>query len=177
MWGRFALGSLLAALAGIALVAPSAALAAPSNCEYCIDLPQGDGGGEEPTASSSGGGDADQPETTAPDTTEATTTTPTTTVPTTDDSGDTDEAGGAGGGKGGDGGGGAGKDPAANGGSRGNEINPAVDAEAAASTDSGGISPLLIIVAIVAATCVGLAIWRLRRDNVGGSPAEINPGA
>ena len=179
-YGTFAAGWLAAALALLVVLAPASALADSGDCEYCLTVPTGDGNGKDPTAQTSGGG-ADQPQSSDGSTSVDSTGTATG-DPATDESDDDSDQGAGAGGKGdSNGGGGGGKEGAGTGkGVLGDslEATPGGDATGAASTesDSGGISPLLIVIAVIAAACAGLAVWRLRgRLNLGGSRAETDP--
>jgi hypothetical protein len=179
--GKIALG-LIGALLCALMVAPAGALAA-GDCEYCVDIPGGDGNGQDPTANASGGsgdsgGDSSGDGSVAPTDT-GTVTTPTTDTGTTDDSSDDSNAGGAGGGKGGDG---NDKAVAGNGGDRHQDslapkAEPGNAVTTSSSDDGGGFPVILVAIAVLAAAGVGFAAWRARRGDGMGSPAQTGSGA
>lgn len=181
--GKLALGTMLAVVASMIAFCAPAAFAAPADCEYCVNIPDGDGGGTDPSANASGVNTSSQPSDVAA-------TTPnggTESNGGEDRSSSTGADGGAGGdsggtaaGKGGDGPKG-GEGASGDGGVNGSAGTPTVGAEPASSSDGGGVSPFLILIAVLAAGGVGLAIWQMRRasreNRVGGKPAATNPGA
>ncbi len=169
----------LAIFAAAALLAPSFAGAQAAVDEYDLgNLPNSEGG------SGGSGGDGDQSGAVASGSSDSSTpAAPTDTGSTEQSTDDTDSSAGVAAG-----GGGGGKPP-------GNEgagadradakhtkdlITPAKDADdipaqqASAATDDGGAPVLLIALAVIAAVCTGIAIWRMRRST--GDPAP-EPGA
>jgi cobalamin biosynthesis Mg chelatase CobN len=171
----------LAAMAACAAIAPAVAAGDAGGDEYTLNVP---GEGNNPVDDSNGGGDrsnasSDVSPATATDTTETTTT-------------DTDETtGGAGGGAGGGGGNGGekGDDSGGASGGSGSADKPRADligSESVAPTssssesDDGGVPVFLIAIAVLAAVCVGLAVWRMRRsdrDKGDAATREIDPRA
>jgi cobalamin biosynthesis Mg chelatase CobN len=161
-WGTRALFGALAALA-IAAAVPAVAGASPAEDEYDLNLPEADGQSNEPTQQSAEDSSASTPEAAAPasDTSQS------------DDDQGSATAGGAGGG-GNDQGGGGDSGGAAGGGdkasaSRQQPFASSADEKtvpdlAADRSDGGGISVPLILLAIAAAACAGIAFWRLRRS-------------
>ncbi len=182
---RGARGVVTAALIAVFALAfallPGTAMA--GECEYCLELPEGDGGGQDPSANASGGGGGvDQPD--SSNATEATAPEETVTTPeTTDDT--SSEEGSSGGGTGGNNGkgGGNGGGPSGEGaGGADHETVSAtdptgtVDASPASSEDSGGgVSGLLIAIAAIAALAVGVAVWRLRSGRESGGSGDSAP--
>jgi cobalamin biosynthesis Mg chelatase CobN len=158
-WGTRALFGALAALA-IAGAGPTVAGASPAEDEYDLNLPEADGQSNDSTQQNAGG---------------SSTSTPQGASPASDSSQSDDEqgsaaAGGAGGSGNDRGGGGAGGggDKAATGSpeqpfasSAGEQAVPDLAAD---RSDGGGVSVPLILLAIAAAACAGIAFWRLRRS-------------
>jgi hypothetical protein len=174
--GKLALGLIAAALCALSL-APASAFGA-GDCEYCVDIPGGDGNGQSPTANASGGSgggsDGGSSAGVAP-------TTPTTDTGVTDDSSDDDSDSG-GGGKGGGGKGGGGNDKALSGktGDRHQDSLAPTDERAgfanASDSDDGGFPVILVAIAVLAAAGVGFAAWRLRRGDGDGVGRPAQPG-
>jgi cobalamin biosynthesis Mg chelatase CobN len=166
--GKIALG-LISALLCVAALAPATAPAA-GDCEYCVNIPNGDGGAQDPTAHTSGGSDgsSDSSGTAATGTATTTTTDTATTVESSDDDSDKSGGGGAGGGgKGGDGDNGSA--------AKGDQNSVAATNEpatASSDSDDGGFPLILVALAVLAAAGVGYAAWRFRRDDGMGTPAE-----
>ncbi|HEX2128653.1 MAG TPA: hypothetical protein VHF58_05500, partial [Solirubrobacterales bacterium] len=184
MRGKLALGLISALVCALALVPASASAA--GDCEYCVDIPGGDGSGQDPTANASGGsggssGDAPAPGDAGTDT--ATTPATTDTGGTVDTSEDADESGGGAAGGGGKGGDGDEKALSGKGGERQqNSLPPTENANpASTSTDSddgGGFPVILVAIAVALAAGVAFLAWRSRRDGDGvGRPAETGQGA
>lgn len=178
--GKIALGLISALLCALAVM-PAGALAG-GDCEYCVDIPGGDGNGQDPTANASGGsgGGSNDSDVASVDT--GTTTTPATDTgatvePSEDDSDSSGGAAGSGGGKGGDG------DKALSGNSgdrRQDSLAPADETTAATQTsdsDDGGFPVILVAIAVLAAAGVGFAAWRVRRGDGMGRPAETGHSA
>ncbi len=183
---RGARGVVTAALIAVFAMAfallPTTAIA--GECEYCLELPEGDGGGQDPSANASGGGDnVDQPdssEATEATVPEETVTTPETTDDTSDDEGSSGGGAGAGGNDKGNGNGGG---PSGGEGAAADhepvsatEPTGTVDASPASSEDSGGgVSGLLIAIAALAALAVGVAVWRMRSGGDDGGSSDSAP--
>jgi hypothetical protein len=170
-WVTRALFSAFAALAVIAAV-PALAAATPAEDEYDLNLPEADGQSNDPATQSAEGSSSPSPEPT-PSATEA---------PATDDDGSTAGGGVAGSGGGGDGGaaaGGGGDDKPAK--SERSEAFPTgeqpVTDLAADDSGGGGISMPLILLAVAAAACAGIAFWRLRRSKGDGEDTGHEAGA
>ena len=194
MCGKFALGSLLVVLTALLSFGAPVASAADADCEYCVNDPGERGQRRDPSANASGNGGSDdeQPsDTTATTPSAATTTTavePTTAPTGSDRLGRLErrrQEGGAAGGKGGNGRTARAPAPRARRPAT-RRRHPAVDADPASSggdSGGGGVSIFLIVVAILALGCIGLAVWQLKRNpsdtdvDVGGKTAEVNPGA
>ena len=179
-WGTRALFSVLAALAIIAAV-PAVAAATPAEDEYDLNLPEADGQSNDPAPQTAE--DSSSPSSPS-------TPSPTTEAPATDD--DSSTAGGAAAGSGSGGNGGGGDGGATSGGSGGGDkptkeeqieaFGNAVDEEpvtnlAADSSDGGGISTPLILLAVAAAACAGIAFWRLRRSKDSDDDTSHDAGA
>jgi hypothetical protein len=159
------------ALVALAAIAPAAAVADAGGDEYTLNVP---GGGNTPLngQANGGGGGSSNPSSdvspaTAPDTTEATTgesKVPAGTEPTSGGSkganhhtnnGDNSSSQSNG----------SGEKPRDGLVAPNNAGAPTVGAT---SSDDGGVPVFLIAVAVLAAACVGVAIWRMRRS--GGGP-------
>ena len=184
-WGTCALFSAFAALAIIAAF-PAVALATPAADEYDLNLPEADGQSHDPappSAEDSSPSNAPSTPSPAPE-------------PATED--DSSTAGGAavgssGGGGGSDGGAtsggsGGGDKPTGSGGDKPTKeeqieafgdplAEEPVTNLAADSSDGGGISMPLILLAIAAAACAGIAFWRLRRSKDDSDDQGLEPGA
>jgi cobalamin biosynthesis Mg chelatase CobN len=163
------------ALVAIAAIAPAVASADAGGDEYTLNVP---GGGNTPINGQSGGGggggssnpSSDVSQATATDTTEAPATESTVPAGT-----DTTSAGGKGsnhhannGDKNSSKGNGSGEKPRNGLVSPDNTSTPTVGAS---SSDDGGVPIFLIAIAVLAAACVGVAIWRMRRSG-GGTGGE-----
>jgi cobalamin biosynthesis Mg chelatase CobN len=170
-WGTRALFCALAALA-IAAAAPAAAGASPSEDEYDLNLPEADGQSNGPNQQSAG--DSSAP------------TAPTEPSPSASQDGDDAQGAAAGGGSGGKG---DGQGGGATGGGDKSPSEPreqpfassadeqAVPDLAADRSDGGGVSMPLILLAVAAAACAGIAFWRLRRSKDDSDEQSHEPGA
>jgi cobalamin biosynthesis Mg chelatase CobN len=166
-WGTRALFAALAALA-IAAAGPAVAGASPAEDEYDLNLPEADGQSNDSTQQNAGGSSAATPQGASP----------ASDASQSDDEQGSATAGGAGG-NGNDRGGGG--DKAATGSreqpfasSAGEQAVPDLAAD---RSDGGGISVPLILLAIAAAACAGIAFWRLRRSKDDSDDQSHEPGA
>jgi cobalamin biosynthesis Mg chelatase CobN len=171
-WGTRALFGALAALAIVA-VAPAVAGASPAEDEYDLNLPEADGQSNDPAQQSAedSSSSTPQPAPTASETPQA----------------DEEQASAAAGGSGGNG------DDQGGGGSGGSGDKSTTEPReqpfassadeqtvpdlAADRSDGGGISVPLILLAIAAAACAGIAFWRLRRSKDDSDDQTHEPGA
>jgi cobalamin biosynthesis Mg chelatase CobN len=178
----------LAALIVCAAIAPAIAAGEPGGDEYTLDVPgQGNtpvgGGGGSGGSGGSGDASSSVSPATVPESTEGG-------GSSTDDSATPASGSNGGGGKhGGDkgenvtnasGGSGGGEKPNSDLVS-GDTASTSVDSS---GSDDGGVPVFLIVIAVLAAACVGFAIWRMRRsDDTDGDQApdqaptrEVDPG-
>jgi cobalamin biosynthesis Mg chelatase CobN len=167
-WGTRALFGALAVLA-IAAAGPTVAGASPAEDEYDLNLPEADGQSNDSTQQNAGGSSASTPQGASPasDSSQS------------DDEQGSATAGGAGGG-GNDKGGGGGGNKAATGSreqpfasSAGEQAVPDLAAD---RSDGAGVSVPLILLAIAAAACAGIALWRLRRSKGDADDQGHEPG-
>ena len=183
----------LAALLLVAAIGTAVANADGAGDEYTLNLPGGSnasGGG-----AAGGGGESSGPSASvsgAKATSDADATSGATATDTTGSSGTATETGGAtasggsgttaaGEGKSGDGSNGSGSGANPNGGLVGSDqAQPGTNLGAGSSSDGGGVPAFLIAIAVLAAICVGVAIWRMRRkgpdEHEPGATTEIDPG-
>jgi cobalamin biosynthesis Mg chelatase CobN len=169
-WGTRALFCALAALA-ITAVAPAVAGASPAEDEYDLNLPEADGQSNDPTQQSAG--DSSAP--TGP--TEAS---PSASRETDDEQGSAAAAGSGGNDDGQGGGGTGGGDKATETGEQpfaSSADEQTVSDLAADRSDGAGVSMPLILLAVAAAACAGIAFWRLRRSKDDSDEQTHEPGA
>jgi cobalamin biosynthesis Mg chelatase CobN len=162
------------ALVAIAAIAPAAAIADGADDEYTLNVPNG---GNTPINGQSGGGGGgnDTSSNVSPATATDTTETPAT------GSGETTATDTTAGG------GGKGSNHHANNGDENSSKsnapgekprdglvsdNASAPTVGASSSDDGGVPIFLIAIAVLAAACVGVAIWRMRRSGGGGTGGE-----
>ena len=177
----------LAALIACAAIAPAVAAGDSGGDEYTLNVP-GEGNTPINGGSSGGGGHSDPSSSVSPATATDTETTPSTSS--TESSATDTSTSSGGGGQNAD----KGKNVTdAKGGSGGGDkprANLVPDDETASNvgssgSDDGGVPIFLIAIAVLAAVCVGVAVWRMRRsdDGTGGgggdraATREVDPGA
>ena len=172
----------LAALLVVGAIGTAVANADGAGDEYTLNLPgssNASGGG-----AAGGGGESSDPSASVSGA-NATDTTGSSGTP-TETGGDIASGGsgttaGSGGGKSGDGSNGSGSGANPNGGLVGSDqAQPETNLGAGSSSDGGGVPVFLIAIAVIAAICVGVAIWRMRRkgpdEREPGATTEIDPG-
>jgi cobalamin biosynthesis Mg chelatase CobN len=169
------------AVVAVAAVAPAAAIADAGGDEYTLNVP---GGGNTPLSGQSSGGSSggssdassDVGQAAATDTTEAgagdSTTSGGTEATTGGGKGENHHANNAGNGDKSSQGGGSGEKPRNGLVSPDNANAPTTDAS---GSDDGGVPVFLIALAVLAAACVGFAIWRMRRTD-DEPPSTTEPG-
>ena len=168
------------ALIAIAVIVPAAAIADSGGDEYTLNVP---GGGNTPLNGQSGGGGGGGSSSTSSDVSPATGV-ETDETPATGSGSGSETATGADSSSGGKGSNahtnngdnnssskanGSGEKPRNGLVSPENSGAPAVGAD---SSDDGGVPVFLIVIAILAAACVGFAIWRMRGGGGGGTGDE-----
>jgi cobalamin biosynthesis Mg chelatase CobN len=160
-----ALGCALAMLAAVAAIAPALAGAQGAVEEYDLGtLPEPDS--DEPNPQS-GGNDESDPAVAPATAGSGSGSDPTATAPVTEAEGEKNQGGRSDGGSDGSG---SGARNADDGGLVASATGDGVPDVSTDSSDGGGTPILLIALAVIAAVCTGLAVWRLRRT--AGDSAE-----